>query len=96
MMGNYHVRFCSGGEAGDRPTDHSEADLAVKSFCESVFGFEAFQVQFGYTAQAAKRLMRGASARFVIATSYRKLRTLSKRADTGLQPTSLRCAQQRG
>ena len=28
-MGNYHVRFCSGGGAGDRPTDHSEPDAAV-------------------------------------------------------------------
>ena len=35
-----------------------EADLAIESFCEDVFGFEAFQVQFGHTAAAARRLMR--------------------------------------
>ena len=25
-MGNYHVRFCNGGGAGDRSTDRSAAD----------------------------------------------------------------------
>ncbi len=25
-MGNYHVRFCTGGGAGDCPTDRSAAD----------------------------------------------------------------------
>lgn len=28
------------------------ADLAIESFCEGVFGFEAFQVQIGHTASA--------------------------------------------
>ena len=35
-----------------------EADLAIEDFCEGVFGFVAFQVQFGRTAEAARRLMR--------------------------------------
>jgi hypothetical protein len=29
-MGNYHVRFCNGGGAGDRSTDRSEADAASR------------------------------------------------------------------
>ena len=29
----------SGGGVGDRPADHNEADLAIESCCEGVFGF---------------------------------------------------------
>jgi hypothetical protein len=29
-MGNYHVRFCNGGGAGDRSTDRSEPDRAYR------------------------------------------------------------------
>ena len=35
-----------------------EADLAIECFLEVVFVFEAFHVQFGHTAPAARRLMR--------------------------------------
>ena len=35
-----------------------EADLAVESLCEGVFGFAVFQVQSGLTAAAVRRLMR--------------------------------------
>jgi hypothetical protein len=30
-MGNYHVRFCNGGGAGDRSTDRSEADTPIEA-----------------------------------------------------------------
>jgi hypothetical protein len=35
-----------------------EADLAVEDFCAGAFAFVAFQVQFGHTTPAARRLNR--------------------------------------
>ena len=52
---------CSRSEEGAAQQAH-EADLAVESFCVAAFAFAGVQVQFGHTAPAARRLMRGALA----------------------------------
>jgi len=47
------VRFWSGGGVGDRPADHSAADLLIETRFEGGIVFEAFWFKFGHTAKAA-------------------------------------------
>ena len=46
-----------GGAVGN-PCFYPAADLAIESLCEGAFDFKVYRVQFGHTAQAARRLMR--------------------------------------
>lgn len=46
-----------GPAGGDVHAQHLvAADYAVGVFCDTAFALAAFQVQFGYTARAARRL----------------------------------------
>jgi hypothetical protein len=41
MKRKFHVQFCSGGRAGDRPADHNPADLPYDASLTVVFCYQS-------------------------------------------------------